>query len=55
LLTIAKGGRSSCWMAEECRLGLKMSSTKHMGDLGMSWYVFWNTSSRARLIHSHQN
>jgi hypothetical protein len=30
-----------------------MSSTKHVGDLEMSWYAFWSTSSGARLIHSH--
>jgi hypothetical protein len=32
-----------------------MSSTKHVGDLGMNLYVCCITSSGARLIHIHQN
>jgi hypothetical protein len=32
-----------------------MSSTKHVGDLGMSSYVRWITFDGARLIHIHRN
>jgi hypothetical protein len=31
-----------------------MSSTRHVGDLEMSRYAFWNTSGEARLVHGHQ-
>jgi hypothetical protein len=32
-----------------------MSSTKHVGDLGMSSYAHWITSGGARLVHIHRN
>ncbi len=54
LLIIAKGGRSSCWTTLKWRFGSKMSSIKHVGDLGMKWYALWSTSSEATLIHMHR-
>ncbi len=32
-----------------------MSSTKHVGDLGMSSYAHWITFGGARLVHIHWN
>jgi hypothetical protein len=55
LLTTTKGDWSSWWTMHEWRLGSNMSSTKHVGDLGMNTYVHWNTSSGARLVHIHWN
>jgi hypothetical protein len=55
LLTIAKGGQSSWWTTHEWHPRSNMSSTKHVGDLGMSSYVCWITSSGARLVHIHWN
>jgi hypothetical protein len=55
LLTIAKGGRSSWWTPHEWCFRSNMSSTKHVGDLGMNSYVCWITSSGAKLIHIHWN
>jgi hypothetical protein len=55
LLTTTKGGWSSWWTTHEWDLGSNMSSTKHVGDLGMRSYAHWITSNGARLIHIHQN
>jgi hypothetical protein len=55
LLTIAKGGRSSWQTVDEWCPRSNMSSTKHVGDLGMSSYVRCITSSGVRLVHIHQN
>ncbi len=54
LLIITKGGWSSYLTIEKCHHGSKMSSTKHVSDLGMSQYVLWSTFRRARLVHSHR-
>jgi len=55
LLTVAKGGRSSWWNTHEWHPRSNMSSTKHVGDLGMNSYVHWITSSGVKLIHIHRN
>ncbi len=55
LLTTTKGGQSSWQTTREWRLGSNMSSTKHVGDLGMNSYAHWITFSGVRLFHIHKN
>ncbi len=55
LLTTTKDGQSSWWTAHEWHHGSNTSSTKHVGDLGMSSYVHWITFVGVRLIHIHWN
>jgi hypothetical protein len=55
LLTITRGGWSSWWTTYEWNFRSSMSSTKHVGDLGMNSYAHWITFSGTRLIHIHRN
>jgi len=55
LLTTSKGGQSSWRTTHEWHPRSNMSSTKHVGDLGMSSYARWITFGGARLIHIHRN
>jgi hypothetical protein len=55
LLTTTKGGQSSWQIVHEWCPRSNMSSTKHVGDLGMNSYVHWITFGGVKLVHIYRN